>query len=297
MANYRGIFISKLLLNVYTINYSKLLISTESSENMENVDSSFLNEEKLPSQRGQRPGRPKGTKKPDDIKRKPISMRFSQEILQILDDGIEGVENPIFSSKTDFVERAVRHYHHKLLAASPLKEGSVPESEQDQDFVDKAMQSWKRERPGQEEELFSCYAVFGRILRASQFLDIAEARITSPYGLSESEFRLLSTLRRSEAPYRLTPTQLIESLLITPGGVTKQVDRLKKLGLVNRFRDSNDRRSVLVGLTKKGIELLDEINMSSREGSMYKHVSKSLSPDEQRVMARLLRKLLRSLES
>ena len=53
--------------------------------------------------------------------------------------------------------------------------------------------------------------------------------------------------------------QLATHLGITPGAVTQQVEGLEKLGVVSRVANKNDRREVMVSLTRKGRSSLKRI--------------------------------------
>ena len=65
---------------------------------------------------------------------------------------------------------------------------------------------------------------------------------------------MIATLRRAGAPYRLTPTELYKSLMITSGGLTHRLKRLEKAGLVKRTPSPEDGRSMMVELTSAGKE-------------------------------------------
>ena len=56
-------------------------------------------------------------------------------------------------------------------------------------------------------------------------------------GLQAGEFDVLATLRRSGAPYQLSPTRLYEATMISSGGMTDRLDRLERAGLVVRRPD------------------------------------------------------------
>lgn len=53
-------------------------------------------------------------------------------------------------------------------------------------------------------------------------------------GLDTGEFDVLATLLRSGPPYRLWPTELYRSLMISSGGLTNRLDRLENAGLIRR---------------------------------------------------------------
>ncbi|MGJ8527640.1 MarR family winged helix-turn-helix transcriptional regulator [Maritalea sp.] len=81
----------------------------------------------------------------------------------------------------------------------------------------------------------------------------------SQHGLHPGEFDVLATLRRSGAPYALTPTQLYEATMVSSGGMTNRLDRLERSGFVERQKNPNDRRGTLVALTKSGFEKMSEL--------------------------------------
>jgi DNA-binding MarR family transcriptional regulator len=76
--------------------------------------------------------------------------------------------------------------------------------------------------------------------------------------------------------------------------ITKRITRLEELGLVERLPDPADRRGVLVGLTRPGLELID------RFGERYLEEERaaigSLDAEEQEALAQLLRAVLLGLE-
>lgn len=49
---------------------------------------------------------------------------------------------------------------------------------------------------------------------------------------------------------------------LSPSGISRSVDRLTKLGLVERANNPDDRRSLLVGLTAHGLQRLREAQIS-----------------------------------
>ncbi|MFT6659589.1 MarR family winged helix-turn-helix transcriptional regulator [Maritalea sp.] len=79
------------------------------------------------------------------------------------------------------------------------------------------------------------------------------------HGLHAGEFDVLATLRRSAKPYALTPTQLYEATMVSSGGMTNRIDRLEKAGLVERRKNPNDRRGVMVALTDEGFKKITHV--------------------------------------
>jgi DNA-binding MarR family transcriptional regulator len=77
-------------------------------------------------------------------------------------------------------------------------------------------------------------------------------RVFARHGMDTGEFDVLATLLRSGPPYRLRPTELYTSLMISSGGLTDRLARLEKAGLVARTPSETDARSLLVELTSEG---------------------------------------------
>ena len=113
--------------------------------------------------------------------------------------------------------------------------------------------------------------------------------------MDPGEFGVLIELRLAGEPYKLTPTQLYNRLLVSSGGMTGRVDRLERRDLVRRMPDPNDRRSVLVELTDIGFELVEEAAKSQH--SVEEHLVESLTVEERQQLVGLLRKLLLDIES
>lgn len=83
------------------------------------------------------------------------------------------------------------------------------------------------------------------------------AAILARHGLSTAEYDALATLRRSGAPWELTPSQIQCSMLITSGGLTKILRQLESRRLVSRPRSGADRRSKPVRLGARGRAVVD----------------------------------------
>ncbi|MEM7798592.1 MAG: MarR family transcriptional regulator [Chloroflexota bacterium] len=158
------------------------------------------------------------------------------------------------------------------------------------DQVDAILAQWKRERPDLDT---SPMAALGRISRASQYIEKALRKNFRQYGLSNADFDVLATLRRSGEPFELTPTDLFSALMLTSGTMTNRLDRLEEAGFVSRRPNPQDRRGILVGLTQAGKRLIDsavETHLTQEE-ALLSH----LSADEISDLSRLLRKLLLAL--
>jgi len=122
------------------------------------------------------------------------------------------------------------------------------------DAVDIILEQWRRERPDLDA---SPMGPIGRIKRCAilleQQLEVGFAR----FDLVSWEFDMLATLRRSGAPYCLSPTALFSTLMVTSGTMTHRLKRLETRGLILRTASQQDARSTLVQLTPEGLELIE----------------------------------------
>ena len=119
----------------------------------------------------------------------------------------------------------------------------------DEDEVDRIVAAWQRERPDLDIEPLT---VLSRVTRLARHLDLLRRGSFAEHDLEPWEFDVLSALRRSGAPYRLSPGALLTQTLVTSGTMTNRIDRLEAKGLVERLPDPNDRRGVHVRLTAEG---------------------------------------------
>ncbi|MEO7350452.1 MAG: MarR family transcriptional regulator [Marmoricola sp.] len=85
-------------------------------------------------------------------------------------------------------------------------------------------------------------SVIGRLHRLADLLDGELRTVFADADLGNGDFDVLASLRRSGAPFQLTPGELSATTMVTSGAVTKRVDRLERKGLVERTVSARDRR-------------------------------------------------------
>ncbi|MCE8004153.1 MarR family winged helix-turn-helix transcriptional regulator [Billgrantia ethanolica] len=156
--------------------------------------------------------------------------------------------------------------------------------------VKHAVAQWQREMP--ELDLLPMEVV--GYLKTTQLLTQERLQVFfKSHGLQAGEFDVLATLRRAGPPYRLGPTQLFETLMISSGGMTSRLDRLEKAGLIVRSPNPEDRRGTLVSLTDKGLALMER--MIPEHVDNEARMLAALSREEQETLSELLGKLLEGL--
>lgn len=166
------------------------------------------------------------------------------------------------------------------------------QKEEIQDHVDRLREEWARELPDLDT---TPMAVLGRAYRLSTLIAGPITETFAAHGIDRGEFDVLASLRRSGAPYRLTPTDLYTALMISSGSLTHRLKRLQKAGLVDRKKSPDDGRSMAVELTPRGREVVEaafraDMNIESR-------FLDGLNAEEVESLAKLLRKLNHSLET
>jgi DNA-binding MarR family transcriptional regulator len=158
-----------------------------------------------------------------------------------------------------------------------------------EDEIDRIVGQWNVVRPDLD---VSATHILQRVTRLSLLEEASFAQVFARHGLTWGEYLVLATLRRTGPPYRMNPTALYGSVILSSGGMTKRLDRLERAGLVERLPDPEDRRGRLVALTDRGLALVDAAvvdHLANEEGLLG-----ALSASERRSLSDLLRKLLAS---
>jgi len=130
-------------------------------------------------------------------------------------------------------------------------------TEKQQDAVDRIAEQWARERPDLD---VGPMLVIGRLHRLAELLDQGLRPVFAEAGLGNGDFDVLASLRRSGPPYRLSPTQLSATTMVTSGAVTKRVDRLERQGLVERTVSEDDARGRVIALTPEGRRVQERLH-------------------------------------
>jgi DNA-binding MarR family transcriptional regulator len=106
--------------------------------------------------------------------------------------------------------------------------------------------------------------------------------------LTFTQLRGLSVLARKQ-PQRMS--DLAEALDMTPASASALVDRMDQRGFVTRRSDPDDRRTVLVELSKRGRHILDVMERGSSDH--FGRLIEKMTPHERDALATTLRAFLR----
>ncbi len=147
------------------------------------------------------------------------------------------------------------------------------------DAIDHAIEQWRRERPDLD---LSQMAVFGRLVQLAREWVTAIEQVIARHDLSGGEFDVLAALRRSGPPFRLTPSELAATVMMSRAGMTNRLD-------------PDDRRSFQVGLTERGRDVVDAA--ATDHAASLAPLATALSDVERTELDRTLRTLLNALRS
>jgi DNA-binding MarR family transcriptional regulator len=97
-------------------------------------------------------------------------------------------------------------------------------------------------------------AVFLDLLRTTDVLSRGPAQVLKTQDLSPTQYNVLRILRG--APGGLACGEIASRMITRDPDVTRLLDRLEKRGLIFRWRETKDRRTVMARITPQGLKLL-----------------------------------------
>lgn len=125
------------------------------------------------------------------------------------------------------------------------------------------------------------------IIYTSYQINDHHLKIFKKYGITQQQFNILRILR-GQYPKPATISLLKERMLDKMSDTSRLVERLKVKALVERNECPEDRRLVDVLITKKGINLLKELDEESLKMDKF---MKNITPAEAKQINDLLDKL------
>jgi DNA-binding MarR family transcriptional regulator len=102
------------------------------------------------------------------------------------------------------------------------------------------------------------------LLRTTDVLQERFDQALRPFHVSLTQYNVLRILRGAE-PVGRTCGEIGERMIAREPDVTRLLERMDKAGLIQRTRDSEDRRVVVTRITACGLKLLDELEPKLRE--------------------------------
>ena len=128
---------------------------------------------------------------------------------------------------------------------------------------------------------------FLNLWRTYDRLRMLEDELFARHDLTAQQYNTLRLLRAAH-PEKLPTLHLASRLVSRAPDITRLIDKLSEAGLVERVRPAGDRRSVHVGITAGGIELLKQLADEVRQ--CHERQLSHLKPGELKTLTDLLRK-------
>lgn len=97
------------------------------------------------------------------------------------------------------------------------------------------------------------------IVRTNAVLNDDFEKMIKPYGITPTQYNVLRILRGADEA-GLCRNEVRDRLLTRMPDATRLLDRMEKAGLISRSREQEDRRLVTTRLTRKGRQLVDELD-------------------------------------
>jgi DNA-binding MarR family transcriptional regulator len=123
------------------------------------------------------------------------------------------------------------------------------------------------------------------IERSSAVLSHAFADEIKPHGITPTQFNVLRILRGA-GEGGLCRNEIRDRLVAQVPDVTRLLDRMEEAGLVERERDSTDRRLVTTRITRQGLKLLARLD--APVGEMHHRQLGHLTREQLRTLIDLL---------
>ena len=134
---------------------------------------------------------------------------------------------------------------------------------------------------------------FVALLKAADRVKAHVERIFIPYDITGQQYNVLRILRGAE-PTGLPTLEVAERMLEQTPGITRMIDRLEAKKLVQRTHCRSDRRVIYCRITKKGLNLLAELDSPVDEtNDVFRGVTKA----ELEILGNILSKLIDDLAS
>jgi MarR family transcriptional regulator, 2-MHQ and catechol-resistance regulon repressor len=132
------------------------------------------------------------------------------------------------------------------------------------------------------------------LIRAAFLFTNSPDRPFHALGINVSEVDVLAAIGRAQG-MALTCSEIAEATLITKGGITGILDRLEARGWVQRETSRDDRRSIVIQLTQKGVDLCHGLftRLARDDEDLF---ARALKPQQIKQFSRLLALLLGGLE-
>lgn len=128
--------------------------------------------------------------------------------------------------------------------------------------------------------------VYLNLWRTYDRLRALEDEVFGPHGVTSQQYNVLRLLAANH-PEPLPTLTIANRMISKSPDITRMLDKLEAQSLILRNRPAENRRLVLISITKNGLELLDDISTPLQQ--CHEKQLGHLSPRELDQLASLLR--------
>ncbi|HQQ94062.1 MAG TPA: MarR family transcriptional regulator [Bacteroidia bacterium] len=112
------------------------------------------------------------------------------------------------------------------------------------------------------------------------FLQTTFARMLKPYGLSPQQYNVLRILK-GKHPQGYCNQEITARMIDRSSNSTRIADKLEEKKLITRNEHKSDRRQVDIRISRKGLELLEEIETTLHA---FRHKVKNFNEEKAKLM-------------
>jgi MarR family 2-MHQ and catechol resistance regulon transcriptional repressor len=131
-----------------------------------------------------------------------------------------------------------------------------------------------------------------KLARSSSIFNKKSLENIRSFGLTQPQFGVIEALGHL-GPMKIGV--LCNKMLVSGGNMTLVLDNLEKLDLIERVHNQEDRRAILIQLTKNGTSLFEKVFKDHAE--FVTSLMSVLTEKEQKELGKLLKKLGLALNS
>jgi DNA-binding MarR family transcriptional regulator len=124
------------------------------------------------------------------------------------------------------------------------------------------------------------------LIHKNMFND-TECFLKTQYDLLHSHVDVLASLYFDGNS--LSPTELYDATIFSSGGMTKVLKKLEERNLIKREASSNDKRSMLISLTKEGKDLIENcmIEVAKQKEEKFSILTQKEKEDLKNILSKL----------
>jgi DNA-binding MarR family transcriptional regulator len=127
----------------------------------------------------------------------------------------------------------------------------------------------------------------------AQLWDQVEAQMRRDHGLTMARYDVLAQLNMAGG--RLGLSELASSIVLSPSGLSKLLDRMEDSGLIQRDPDPRDARSTFATITPKGRTLVTKAR-ASHHRFLQQAFGNALGRQDAEQLARIMRNIQGAIE-